>query len=70
MKGIREQGEKPIREVMRPIEALLEADDHVIKAVYEMVSLDVSPIPVLRDGQVVGVARTVDVFHELALLLR
>ncbi len=70
VKGIREQGEKPIREVMRPIEALLEADDHVIKAVYEMVSLDVSPIPVLKDGQVVGVVRTVDVFHELALLLR
>ena len=70
VKGIREQGEKPIREVMRPIEALLEADDHVIKAMYEMVTLDVSPIPVLKDGQVVGVVRTVDVFHELALLLR
>jgi CBS domain containing-hemolysin-like protein len=70
VKGIREQGERPIREVMRPIEAILAADDHVMKAVYEMVALDVSPIPVLKDGQVVGVVRTVDVFHELALLLR
>ena len=70
VKGIREQGEKPIREVMRPIEAILEADDHVIKAVYEMVTLDVSPIPVLKDGQVIGIVRTVDVFHELGLLLR
>ena len=69
VKGIREQGERPIREVMRPIVAILEADDHVIKAVYEMVTLDVSPIPVLKNGQVVGVVRTVDVFHELALLL-
>jgi len=68
--GMREQGEKPIREVMRPIEATLEAGDHVIKAVYEMVTLDVSPIPVLKNGQVVGVVRTVDVFHELGLLLR
>mgnify|MGYP001826156969 CR=1 FL=1 len=69
VKGIREQGERPIREVMRPIEAILEADDHVMKAVYEMVSLDVSPRPVLKNGQAVGVVRTVDVFHELALLL-
>lgn len=68
--GIREQGEKPIREVMRPIEAIVNADDHIIKAIYEMVSLDVSPIPVLKDGKVVGVVRTVEVFHELALLLQ
>jgi predicted transcriptional regulator len=70
VKGIRERGDRPIREVMRPIEAILEANDHVMKAVYEMVSLDVSPIPVLENGQAVGVVRTVDVFHELALLLR
>lgn len=70
VKRMREQGERPISDVMRPIEATIEADDHIIKAVYEMVSLDVSPIPVLKDGKVVGVVRTVDVFHELALLLR
>jgi len=70
VKGIRQQGDIPVSDVMRPIETVLNADDHMIKAVYEMVSLDVSPIPVLKDGQVVGVVRTVDVFRELALLLR
>ncbi len=70
VKGIREQRIRPVSDVMRPIEAILDASDHVIKAVYEMVSLDVSPIPVLQDGRVVGVVRTVDVFQELARLLR
>lgn len=69
VKGIREQSNLPVSDVMRPIEAMLDADDHLMKAVYEMVSLDVSPIPVLKDGKVVGVVRTVDVFHELAELL-
>ena len=70
VKGIREQGNRPVSDVMRPIEATIEADDHVIKAVYEMVSLDVSPIPVLKDGHVVGFVRTVEVFRELASILR
>ena len=70
VKGIREQGDRPVSDVMRPIEATIEADDHVMKAIYEMVSLDLNIIPVLQDGQVVGVVRSVDVFHELALLLR
>lgn len=68
--GIREQGSRPVSDVMQPIEATIDAEDHVIKAVYEMVSLDTSPIPVLKDGHVVGVVRTVDVFHELALMLQ
>jgi CBS-domain-containing membrane protein len=68
--GIREQGSRPVSDVMRPIEAVLNADDHVIKAVYEMVSLDLNMIPVIEDGHAVGVVRSVDVFHELALLLR
>lgn len=70
IKGIREQGNRPVSDVMQPIAATIEADDHVIKAVYEMVSLDLNLIPVLTDGAVVGVVRSVDVFHELARLLR
>ncbi len=70
VRGIREQGNRPVSDIMRPIEALLNSDDHVIKAVYEMVSMDLTLIPVLQDGQAVGIVRSVDVFHELALLLR
>jgi predicted transcriptional regulator len=70
VKGIREQANRPVSDVMRPIEALLDAEDHVIKAVYEMVSMDLTMVPVLQNGQAVGVVRSVDVFHELSLLLK
>jgi CBS domain-containing protein len=70
VKGIRAQADRPVRDVMRVVEATIHPDDHVMKAIYEMVSLNHSLIPVVRDGRVLGVIRSVDVFHELALLLR
>jgi CBS domain-containing protein len=70
VKGVRDQAERPVSDVMRPVEAILDADDHVMKAVYEMVSLNVSLIPVLHEGNLVGVIRSVDVFRELADLVR
>jgi predicted transcriptional regulator len=68
-KGMRARAVRPVSDVMRPIEAILDADDHVMKAVTEMVSLDLSMIPVVQNGQLVGVVRSVDVFHELIRLL-
>jgi CBS domain-containing protein len=70
VKGIQSQADRPVSDVMRPFEATIDADDHVMKAVYEMVSLNVSLIPVLHQEQLVGVVRSVDVFRELAELLR
>ena len=70
VQGLRDRAGRPVSDVMRPIEAILDADDHVMKAVTAMVSLDLSLIPVVRDGQLVGVARSVDVFHELIRLLQ
>jgi Mg/Co/Ni transporter MgtE len=69
-KGIRERAARPVSDVMRPIDAILDADDHVMKAVTEMVSLDLSLIPVVERGQLVGVVRSVDVFHEVIRLLQ
>jgi CBS domain-containing protein len=70
VKGIQAQADRPVRDVMRGVEATIQPDDHVMKAVYEMVSLNQSLIPVVQDGRVLGVIRSVDVFHELAQLLR
>lgn len=70
LKGLRDQGRRPVGEVLRPISTSLSPDDQIMKALYEMVSLNESLIPVVEDDQVVGVVRSVDVFHELALLLR
>jgi len=69
IRGIREQANRQVSDVMRPIEAILEAEDHVMKAIQEMVVSDVNLIPVLQNGQLVGVVRSVDVFHYLAQLL-
>ncbi|MFC1629280.1 CBS domain-containing protein [Gemmatimonadota bacterium] len=69
MKGILEQADRLVIEVMRPNDVLIDADDHVLKAVYEMVSNNLSHLPVIKDGHLVGVVRSVDVFHELAQIV-
>lgn len=67
--AMRKREKLPLSVAMRPIDGLLDARDHVMKAIQEMVSLDVALLPVLRDGQVVGVVRSVDVFQEVAAFL-
>ncbi len=69
VKGLRAQAGRPVGDVLRPIPTSLGPEDQVMKAVYEMVSLNQSLIPVVEDDKVIGVLRSVDVFHELALLL-
>jgi CBS domain-containing protein len=68
--GIREQAARPVSDVMQPVEIVIQADDHIMKAVYEMVSRDLSLLPVLDGQRLVGVVRSVELFHELAEVLR
>jgi len=58
--------ETAISEVMLPIEATVDYDDHIVRVIYEMNKHSLSLLPVLKDGKVVGVVRSVDVFHEVA----
>ncbi|MDP6775334.1 MAG: CBS domain-containing protein [Candidatus Latescibacteria bacterium] len=69
LQGIREQVDRPVTDVMRPIERTIDSDELVMTAVYEMVNHDLIILPVIEDRKVVGVIRTVDVFHELAELV-
>jgi predicted transcriptional regulator len=69
LKGIRRQAERPIGEVMRPIVATVDAEDHLVKIIYEMVDRGLSILPVLKEGRVVGVVRSVDAFSEIADIL-
>jgi predicted transcriptional regulator len=69
VKGIREQADRPVSDVMNPIEITIDADDHMIKAVYEMVAYNLTLVPVVQEGRVVGVLRSVDLFHELVKLV-
>jgi predicted transcriptional regulator len=67
--AVREQAEQPVSSVMQPIKSTLEHDDRLAKIVYYILKWDIDLMPVLRDGIVIGVVRTVDVFHEIAQLL-
>jgi CBS-domain-containing membrane protein len=69
LQGMRRQGQRPISEVMRPIVTTVDFEDHLVKVIYEMVDRGLSILPVLKDGKVVGVVRSVDAFHEIAEIL-
>jgi CBS-domain-containing membrane protein len=67
--GMRKQAERRVSDVMIPIKVTLNYDDHIIKVIYEMVDNNVSMIPVLKDKKVVGVVRSVDLFHEVTSIV-
>lgn len=67
--NILERSQRPVSDIMRIIRATVNYDDNLIRVIYEMVDNNVSVIPVLKDNRVVGVARSEDVFHEVAKLL-
>jgi predicted transcriptional regulator len=69
VRDVREQAKTPVSEVMRPVASTVDADDHILKAIYEMVSNNLSLLPVLRGGKVVGVVRSVELLHEVAGLI-
>jgi CBS-domain-containing membrane protein len=60
---------RTVREVMQPVETTVRADDHVFTVIEEMVARNVSLVPVLEQGEVIGAVRTVDVLHEVARML-
>ena len=61
----KEEAKKPVREVMAPIQATIQATDPIIKAAYAMLETDTWIIPVMEANKVVGIARLVDIFKEL-----
>jgi CBS domain-containing protein len=66
---IREQAERPISEVMRRIRSTVDHQDNLLKVASTMVEQNVSMLPVLRDGVVIGVIRSAEVFREIASLI-
>jgi len=67
--GIREQAERPVSDVMLPIQATVDYEDEVMKVISKMVGHNISMLPVLKEDRVVGVIRSVEVFHEIANLI-
>ncbi len=68
-RAMQEQAETKVSEVMNPIVSTADYSDHIAKIIYKLLSRDLYMIPVLKDDKVVGVIRTVDVFHEIAKIL-
>ncbi len=67
--GVRKQGKRLVSEIMRPLDARVNYDDHLARIMHEMVTKHENLLPVIRDNKVVGVVRSVDVFHEVARLI-
>ncbi len=66
LKGLREQSKRPVSDILKPISTTLKPSDRIMKAVYEMVSLNESLIAVVDQEEVLGVVRSVDLLNELA----
>ncbi len=66
---LRERAERPVSDVMIPVRVTVQADDNFMKVVHEMTRNNLSFIPVLQGGRVVGVVRTVELFAEIARLI-
>jgi len=65
LEGMRKQAERPVSDVMQPIKITLDYEDHLMKAIYEMVDYNVSVIPVIQDGKIAGVLRSTDLLTEV-----
>lgn len=64
-----EATDKKAREIMKPVEFQVEAEDPLIKAVYGMTKHSSRNIPVAQDGLVVGIVRSRELFLEVSALV-
>lgn len=69
IRAIMERGERRIGEVMFPIEATIDCNEHIFTTVAVLSECRISLIPVLDGQNVVGVIRSVDIFHEISQTL-
>jgi CBS domain-containing protein len=67
--GMKERAQRSVRSIMITDVVTIDYDDHLLKAIYEMVTYDITSLPVVKDNRVVGVVRTVEIFHEVANLV-
>lgn len=69
IRSMRRGTAKKVFEVMKPTVRWVNHDDHLPKAVFYVVSEDISLLPVVREGRVVGVLRSIDILHEVDRLI-
>ncbi len=63
---LKENSERQVSDIMHPIVNSVEHQDHLLKVINDMVEHNLSLMPVIKDGKVAGVVRSVDVLREIA----
>ena len=66
---VRSNIEKKVSDVMVRIEEAIDINDTIVDVSHMIVDRDVALVPVTREGEVVGVIRTVEILHEVARIL-
>lgn len=64
--NMRKASQRPVSEVMSPIQATVSGDSPIVKALYLMIKENVGLIPVIQDDKVAGMVRLSDLFAEIA----
>jgi CBS-domain-containing membrane protein len=67
--NMRLASQRPVNEVMCPIQVTVDANDPVAKALYLMIRENVGFLPVIKAGKVAGMIRLSDLFNEVAQLV-
>ena len=69
LQSLRQNAKRPVSDVMARIRGTLSHDDYLIDIVEKIIDFNVSLLPVLKDGEVIGVVRTVEVLDAVGALL-
>jgi len=69
LQSLRQNAERPVSDVMARIRGTLDHDDYLINVVEKIINFNVSLLPVMKDGEVVGVVRTVEVLDAVGAML-
>jgi CBS domain-containing protein len=64
--NMKEQSKRPVSEVMSPIQAAVDGNAPIVKALYLMIKENVGLMPVIQDNKVAGMIRLSDLFGEIA----
>ncbi|MFC1520937.1 HPP family protein [Elusimicrobiota bacterium] len=68
IKKLVEKVQRPISEVMTPVKDSVDYQDSIVNAIYKMADHNLSFLPVMKEKEVVGVVRTVELLREVAML--
>jgi CBS domain-containing protein len=66
---MQEQSQRPVSEVMSPIQVTVTGEDPITKPLYLMVKENLGLVPVMQAGKVMGILRLSDLFGEISKIV-